>query len=133
MIECCAVGHATHSVCRSVGSCRLFWKVSGENLFREVFGEPYTRLQATWSLLRRLLRRLLRCPVGMETLAHRSFAFKDSLNWLEQKLEHTRRACNERDANSNSASTAERQGGRGIFARSSQNTLRTKESADDSL
>jgi len=56
MIHLGVVGHTTHLVCRSVGSCRPSQKISGKSLFREVFGRPYTLLHGyIWSLLTRPL------------------------------------------------------------------------------
>jgi hypothetical protein len=48
---------------------------------------------------------------------------------IDRNANTQRRACNGRDANSNSASTDERQGGRGILARISQDGLRFCEPA----
>jgi hypothetical protein len=44
MIELYAVGRTTHLVCMAVGACSPSRKISGENLFREVFGEPYMQV-----------------------------------------------------------------------------------------
>jgi hypothetical protein len=46
MTDLCAVGHTVHSVCMAVGACSPPRKISGKNLFREVFGEPYTHLHS---------------------------------------------------------------------------------------
>jgi hypothetical protein len=67
--------------------CSPCRKIFGENLFREVFGEPYTHLHSyIWSRSTRPPR----CIIGMESLAQRSFYLRDFVSWLERKCEHTR-------------------------------------------
>ena len=39
-----AVGHTVHSVCMAVAACSPSPKISGKNLFREVFGKPYMQV-----------------------------------------------------------------------------------------
>jgi hypothetical protein len=130
MIERCAVGHLTHPPCNMCRVCSLLLKISWKSSSERSFGKPYiscigyTDARSTTPLT---------CAVGTEPLAQRSFAFKDSVNWVEQKFEDTRRVCDERYPNSDETSIHECPGGRGILARSSQDAIRVREPATDSV
>jgi hypothetical protein len=66
----------------SVGYVGFSEKYLRENSFERSLGKPYTPYMVTPDALS---TEPLSCPVGMEALAHRSFAFKDSVNWSEQE------------------------------------------------
>ena len=105
MIELCAIGHLTHPPCNMCRVCSLLLKISWEDSSERSFGKPYTPYTG---YTRRPVSRNSQLPSWHGNVGSPFSYLQRLCELVGAEMRTHRRDCNERDANSDSASTDER-------------------------